>query len=186
MERILAHFIADQPIRTENEKFLLCSILIRHRDLFPANIEDYFKNLYNDCQKLHKKHRKSVKSVSASYIEFLKSTMLYKNEQFETAFESMFELYLNNETVIITDEFDKKESGQLVKTFTYIIKSLSAQQFEIVSGLFVKRIGLLYETGYLVKLADLFKLLCKDYELNEDLKGIFSSFLQKVTKHLLN
>lgn len=112
--------------------------------------------------------------------------MLYKNEQFETAFESMFELYLNNETVIITDEFDKKESGQLVKTFTYIIKSLSTQQFEIVSGLFVKRIGLLYETGYLVKLADLFKLLCKDYELNDELKGIFSSFLQKVTKRLLN
>lgn len=149
-------------------------------------------------------------SVSNAYVDFIKSVMLHSeslksfvdeensnpDELFEGAFKSALTLYLNNNDTTIRLEFNPclvtnknvEEStnavAYLIRSVTYALNNSSVEQFKRALGVFEEKtsheLEACDEFTRLVRLGKLYKTLACDFELKQELKDEFSSFLQKV------
>lgn len=220
MKTVVNHFKVSNNCQTEKEYVLLCSIFIRYCCLLANNnsIDDDHKELLTKllqkCHTIDKQYKEKLKNhnsnfqVQCSYVEYLKSSMLFANQLksliniesniFETSFKRILDVYLHNNKVldIILYPFAEKQEyndeivrNYLIKSLTYAINSLNINEFKCVLNILDKRLANISLSSSLdltfLKLIKILRNLSCEFELKNELREEFSYFIQKVIKNLI-
>lgn len=186
----------------ENGNFYICSILVKHPDLFckDETSKSYIESLINSCLKADKKNIKAIRkctdtdnkvSLTPFYVEFLKTMVQNASKSLtQPEIESLkickhiLALYFNQQKLSLSMEHNEPLDHYLLRIVSTSMNSLKSEEFkeilEHVDSMLINSFD--YNSaniGELLKVTKLLKYLCCDIELADQLKPDFSIYIQK-------
>ncbi len=194
---------SDKVNSIESGQFYICSILVKHPDLFckDETSKNYIESLINSCLKADKKNIKAIKksanlnckvSLTSFYVDFLKTIAQNANKsltQFDISSlkicKHILDLYLNEQKLSLSLEHNEPLDHYLLRILCISMNSLTNDDFKEM----LEHVDSMLTTWFdnnsakmeeLFKIVKLLKYLCCEIELAEQHKPEFSIYIQKL------